>query len=180
MELGPGLFSGVFMILKMWVHRVYGTSPRCIFGHFKNVDAWVCGAGPGLFSGVFMILKMWVHWVYGTGPWCIFGHFENVDAWVCGASPRLFSGVFMILKMWVHWVYGTGPWCIFGHCENVDAWVCGEKFPALLDASFLCFNRSRAFQQYQYTYIIHHSQLRVFLPLEFTKNLGNRPQLINN
>ena len=34
--------------------------------------------------------------------------------------------------------------------------------------------RSGAFQQYQYTYIIHHSQLRVFLPLEFTKNLGNQ------
>jgi len=42
-EPAPGIFSGVFMILKMWVHWVYGTGPRCIFGHFENADAWVCG-----------------------------------------------------------------------------------------------------------------------------------------
>ena len=42
-EPGPRLFSGLFMILKMWVHQVYGTGPRCIFGHCENVDAWVCG-----------------------------------------------------------------------------------------------------------------------------------------
>ena len=112
--------------------------------------------GSGIFSGVFRIWKMWMCWVCGVGPqttfWCIYD-FENVGA------PGLWDR----------------PRCIFGHFENVDAWVCGENFPALLDAGFLCFNRSGAFQQYQYTYIIHHSQLRVFLPLEFTKNLGNRP-----
>jgi len=42
-EPAPGIFSGVFMILKMWVHWVYGTGPWCIFGHFENADAWVCG-----------------------------------------------------------------------------------------------------------------------------------------
>jgi len=86
--------------------------------------------------------------------------------------PGIFSGVFMILKIWVHWVYGTSPRCIFGHFENADAWVCGElrilkinsRISNLLDAGFLCFNRSGAFQQYQYTYIIYYSQLRVFCP----------------
>ena len=87
-EWGPRLFSGVFMILKMWVYRVCGARPQTIFWciyDFENVGA------PGLWDR----------------PRCIFGHFENVDAWVCGAGPGLFSGVFMILKMWVHWVYGT-------------------------------------------------------------------------
>jgi len=42
-EPAPRIFSSVFMILKMWVHWVYGTSPQCIFGHFENADAWVCG-----------------------------------------------------------------------------------------------------------------------------------------
>ena len=130
---GSRIFSGIFRIWKMWMCWVCGVGPQTIFQciyDFENVGA------PGLWDQ----------------PRCIFGHFENMDAWVCGSGPRLFSGVFMILKMWVHRVYGTSPRCIFGHYENVDAWVCGENFPALLDAGFLCFNRSRAFQQYQYSH----------------------------
>jgi len=42
-EPALGIFSSVFMILKMWVHWVYRTGPQCIFGHFENASAWVCG-----------------------------------------------------------------------------------------------------------------------------------------
>jgi hypothetical protein len=49
-EPAPRIFSGIFMILKMWVHQVYGTGPWCIFGHI-------------------LILKMQMHGFVGKFFW---------------------------------------------------------------------------------------------------------------
>ena len=82
-ELGPGLFSGVFMILKMWVYRVGGTGPRTIFRciyDFENVGA------PGLWDRP--LVYFWAFWKcrcmgLWSQPWTIFRciyDFENVGA----------------------------------------------------------------------------------------------------
>ena len=56
-ELGPRLFSGVFMILKMWVYWVCGARPqtifRCIYD-FENMGT------PGLWDRP--LVYLWAFW----------------------------------------------------------------------------------------------------------------------
>ena len=114
---------------------------------------------PGIFSSVFMILKMWVHQVCGTGPQNIFRciyDFENVGALGLWDRPPVY--------FWAFWKCRCmGLWGKF-YVSSLRILKINSRISNLLDAGFLCFNQSGAFQQYQYTYIIYYSQLRVFCP----------------
>jgi hypothetical protein len=72
MELAPRIFSSVFRILIMWMHRFVEPALgifSSVFRIFENVGALVCGTGHQKILG---LLKMWAHRFVGpaTGKYC--------------------------------------------------------------------------------------------------------------
>ena len=148
-----GYLVGQWKYWAAWFHApVYWLQP-------KICRLQVCWSASGIFSGVFRIWKMWVHRVCGTGPRNIFRciyDFENVGALGFWDRPPVY--------FWAFWKCRCmGLWGKF-YVSGLRILKINSRISNLLDAGFLCFNRSGAFQQYQYTYIIYYSQLRVFCP----------------